>query len=482
MVHHNFDAVTSKNKPQGNKYWACFKSNLLVILTLCGVFLGIILGVSLRGNDWTPKQQEYVGYVGDVFLQMLKSLIVPLIVSSLVSAIANLDLSLSGKIARRAVCYYLTTTPMAVVLGMILVVTIKPGKGNVGDWDTDPNGTKSNANTADTLLDLVKNLFPPNLIEACIFQHRTVSLNDTTKSETEIIQTTNILGLVAASVGIGIALAQLGEETKTLANFFHSLMAVMMKVTTWVIWLSPVGVMFLVAYQILQMKDMGLVLESLGKYFGTVCLGLFIHGFVVLPTIYYILTRKNPVTFIMGLAQAIATAFGTASSSATLPVTIRCLEDNLGVDTRVARFCLPIGSTINMDGTGLYEAVAAIFIAQVRNVDLGIGKLIAISITATAASIGAAGIPQAGLVTLVMVLDTVGLDAGDVTLILALDWLLDRFRTAINVMGDSFGAAVVNHLSRKELLALHKEVPEVKTVVEEPVSCDVVPDPEKSVT
>ncbi|KAJ8982460.1 hypothetical protein NQ317_000418 [Molorchus minor] len=196
------------------------------------------------------------------------------------------------------------------------------------------------------------------------------------------------------------------------------------------------------------MNDIGEIMSSLGKYLITVCLGLFLQAFVVLPSLYYFLTRKNPVKFVMGMGQALATAFEL--HQATLPVTIRCLED-MGVDKRIARFTIPIGATINMDGTALYEAVTAIFIAQLRNVPMNIGTLIAISLTATAASIGAAGIPQAGLVTMVMVLNTVGLNASDVSLVLALDWLLDRLRTAVNVMGDSYGAAIVNHLSRNEL-------------------------------
>jgi Na+/H+-dicarboxylate symporter len=158
-----------------------------------------------------------------------------------------------------------------------------------------------------------------------------------------------------------------------------------------------------------------------------------------------------PFRFIGNMMNALTTAFGTASSSATLPVTMECLENKNRVDPRVSKFVLPIGATINMDGTALYEAVAAIFIAQVRGFTLTFGNVIAISITATAASIGAAGIPQAGLVTMVMVLDTVGLPADDVGMILAVDWLLDRFRTVVNVLGDCIGAGIVYHLSRKEL-------------------------------
>merc|ERR1739836_238279 len=190
---------------------------------------------------------------------------------------------------------------------------------------------------------------------------------------------------------------------------------------------------------------------SLAWYFATVLIGLAIHSMVVLPVIYGVITRSLPFGFIKNMGNALATAFGTASSSATLPVTMDALEQKNNIDPRISRFVLPIGATINMDGTALYEAVAAIFISQIRQMQMSIGQVVAVSITATAASIGAAGIPQAGLVTMVMVLDTVGLPAEDVTLILAVDWLLDRFRTAINVLGDSIGAGIVYELSKGDL-------------------------------
>ena len=189
-------------------------------------------------------------------------------------------------------------------------------------------------------------------------------------------------------------------------------------------------------------------------------IGLCIHGFLVLPALFTLATRSLPFKFLANMTSAFTTAFGTGSSSATLPVTIGLLENRNKVDPRVCRFILPIGATINMDGTALYEAVAAIFIAQVNNLNLSLGQICAVSITATAASIGAAGIPQAGLVTMVMVLETVGLPPDDITIILAVDWLLDRFRTTINVVGDSVGAGIVNHLSKGELDAMDKVVDE----------------------
>ncbi|CAB3376820.1 Hypothetical predicted protein [Cloeon dipterum] len=440
------------------------KENALTIFTVAGVIAGTVLGISLRASreeKWTPREIMYVSYIGDLFLRMLKSLILPLIVASLISAIGSLDLSLSGRIGGRAIFYYLTTTICAVVLGIILVVTIHPGRGD--SESIARAGTSRNVTTVDTLMDLVRNMFPPNLVQACISQYRTVlkmpppNENGTVKSlhEWEITHEyadgTNILGLVVFSTVMGITLGKMGPKGAPLLGFFSSLSQAMMIITSWVIWVSPIGVLFLIAAKLLEMESFDVIVGQLGMYFMTVLVGIFFHGFVVLPIIFVVFTRTLPFKFIGNMAQALATAFSTASSSATLPVAIAALEDKNGVDPRVARFVMPIGATINMDGTALYEAVAAIFISQVRRVPLSLGNIIAISITSTAASIGAAGIPQAGLVTMVMVLDTVGLPAEDVTLIIAVDWLLDRFRTMINVLGDSLGAGLVNHLSKAEL-------------------------------
>lgn len=260
----------------------------------------------------------------------------------------------------------------------------------------------------------------------------------------------NVLGLVMFSVVLGATIGKMRERGKPIQDFLVSLSEAMMIITRWVIWLSPIGVFFLIAAKILEMDSLAEVIGKLGKYFVTVMLGLFIHGFGTIAVIFYLVVRKLPYKYILKMSQVLATAFGTGSSSATMPITINCL-DNMGIDPRVTRFVVPVGATINMDGTALYEAVAALFIAQLRNKALTLGKIVAVSVTATAASIGAAGIPQAGLITMVMVLDTVGLPAEDVTIIIAVDWLLDRFRTTINVMCDALGTILVDHLSRGEL-------------------------------
>lgn len=476
------DDGSGRGRPRRKRCVKCVKSNLLTILTMSSVLVGVGLSIILRSRTekWTPREIMYITFPGDLFLRMLKCLILPLIVSSMVAALGGLDLRLSGRIGIRAVVYYMATTFSAVVLGIILVSAIHPGRGNPDE--IVKAGTGRNVTTVDTLMDLIRNLFPPNIVESCISHYRTIliyeepkfmndssgnftlNLNDTEENATssapdlyswkiksEVGEGTNILGLVCFSIVLGIAIGYMQEKGRPLQLFFHAMGEAMMLLTSWVIWLSPLGIMFLVCGKMLEMETFSVIIGQLGMYFLTVMIGLFIHGFLVIPLIYAVVTRTMPFTFVVNLFEALITAFGTASSSATLPVTLRCLEDKNGVDKRVARFVIPIGATINMDGTALYEAVAALFIAQVRQVPMDVGKIIAVSITATAASIGAAGIPQAGLITMVMVLNAVGLPAEDVTLIIVVDWLLDRFRTLINVLGDSVGAGIVNHLSKAEL-------------------------------
>ncbi|KAI4803842.1 hypothetical protein KUCAC02_025490 [Chaenocephalus aceratus] len=259
----------------------------------------------------------------------------------------------------------------------------------------------------------------------------------------------NVLGIVIFSATMGLLLGKMGERGAPLVNVCQCVNECVMKIINAAMYF-PFGIVFLVAGKILDMQDPAHLGEKLGMYFITVLSGLFVHGLILLPLFYFFFTRKNPFAYIRGLLQALVIALATSSSSATLPITMKCLLENCGVDRQIARFVLPVGATINMDGTALYEAVAAIFIAQVNEYDLDFGQLVTISITATAASIGAAGIPQAGLVTMVIVLTSVGLPPADISLIVAIDWVLDRFRTMINVLGDALAAGIMCHLCKKD--------------------------------
>ncbi|XP_024434227.1 excitatory amino acid transporter 1 [Desmodus rotundus] len=455
--------------------------NAFVLLTVTAVIVGTILGFALRPYKMSYREVKYFSFPGELLMRMLQMLVLPLIVSSLVTGMAALDSKASGKMGMRAVVYYMTTTIIAVVIGIIIVIIIHPGKGTKENMHRE--GKIVQVTAADAFLDLIRNMFPPNLVEACFKQFKTnyekrsikvpAQSNETLvgaviNNVSEAMQTlsriteemvpvpgsvngVNALGLVVFSMCFGLVIGNMKEQGQALKDFFDSLNEAIMRLVAVIMWYAPLGILFLIAGKIVEMEDMGVIGGQLAMYTLTVIVGLLIHAVIVLPLLYFFVTRKNPWVFIGGLLQALITALGTSSSSATLPITFKCLEENNGVDKRVTRFVLPVGATINMDGTALYEALAAIFIAQVNNFELNFGQIITISITATAASIGAAGIPQAGLVTMVIVLTSVGLPTDDITLIIAVDWFLDRLRTTTNVLGDSLGAGIVEHLSRHEL-------------------------------
>uniref|UniRef100_A0A2I2ZW16 Amino acid transporter n=1 Tax=Gorilla gorilla gorilla TaxID=9595 RepID=A0A2I2ZW16_GORGO len=431
----------------------------------------------------------------DVKSYLFRNAFVLLTVTAVIVGMAALDSKASGKMGMRAVVYYMTTTIIAVVIGIIIVIIIHPGKGTKENMHRE--GKIVQVTAADAFLDLIRNMFPPNLVEACFKQFKTnyekrsfkvpIQANETllvavinnvseametlTRITEELVPVpgsvngVNALGLVVFSMCFGFVIGNMKEQGQALREFFDSLNEAIMRLVAVIMWYAPVGILFLIAGKIVEMEDMGVIGGQLAMYTVTVIVGLLIHAVIVLPLLYFLVTRKNPWVFIGGLLQALITALGTSSSSATLPITFKCLEENNGVDKRVTRFVLPVGATINMDGTALYEALAAIFIAQVNNFELNFGQIITISITATAASIGAAGIPQAGLVTMVIVLTSVGLPTDDITLIIAVDWFLDRLRTTTNVLGDSLGAGIVEHLSRHELK--NRDVEMGNSVIEE---------------
>ncbi|CAK6980613.1 solute carrier family 1 member 7b isoform X1 [Scomber scombrus] len=476
------------------------KQNGLLIMSVMAVVIGCLLGFFLRTKRLTEQEVKYFQFPGELLMRMLKMLILPLVVSSLMSGLAALDAKCSSRLGLITVSYYLWTTFVAVVVGIIMVSIIHPG-GAAQKEDSEDSG-KPIMSSADALLDLIRNMFPANLVQATFQQYRTSSTYtlkpkptvsqsesttrraliygiqddngtdiqnfalDLTPPPDVLIRTRegtsdgmNVLGIVIFSATMGIMLGRMGPNGSALVNFCQSLNEAVLRIVAIVIWYFPFGIVFLVAGKILEMSDPSAMGKKLGFYAITVVFGLVLHGLFILPAMYFFITKKSPIVYIRGILQALLIALATSSSSATLPITFKCLLENNHIDRRIIRFVLPVGATINMDGTALYEAVAAIFIAQVNNYELDFGQIITISITATAASIGAAGIPQAGLVTMVIVLTSVGLPTDDITLIIAVDWALDRFRTMVNVMGDALATGIMAHICRKDFMKEGDGVP-----------------------
>jgi solute carrier family 1 (high affinity glutamate transporter) protein 1 len=399
-------------------------NNWLLYFILVGIVLGGICGW------WFGPQMTAVDWIGEMFLNALKMLVIPLIVSSLIVGISGLgDITKVGKTGVITLLYFMTTTAFSVVIGLCMVNLLEPGK-SVEMVSELPEGVASKK--ALGITDVLQSFVSPNLI----------------KSMLEM----DILPIIIFSLVFGGVLTTLGEKGKGVISFFDTVNEAIMKMVHLVLYLAPIGIFALIASKLGAAGGgdaFWAELMKIGKFAFTVLAALLFHALVVLPAILIFFTRRSPIKYLKGVSAALTTAFSTASSSATLPVTIECAEENNGVSRRASLFVLPIGATVNMDGTAMYEAIAAIFIAQMLGIDLSFTQQIIIFVTATLAAIGAAGIPEAGLVTMVMVLQSVGLPLEGIGMLLSIDWFLDRCRTTINVWGDSIGAAVVDKLEEQ---------------------------------
>ena len=389
------------------------------------IFLSIILGV-FAGIIF-PEASKLIEPLGDVFIRLLRMIIVPLVFASLVVGVTSLgNIQNLGRLGFKTMLYYLSTTFLAVVTGLFMVNLIQPGNGAFESLLLDP--IDSLPSTDISWVSVFTDIVPENIFTAVVEE--------------------KMMGLIFFSIIFGAALTALGNTSKPITLLIKALNDIMLKLTEWVLIIAPIGVFALVAT--LVAKTGFAAFKPLALYMTTVLISLAVHLFSI-SVILISFSRYSPITFFKNMFPAAATGFSTDSSVATLPVTMDCLEKNVGVPKKIVGFVTPLGATINMDGTALYEAVAAIFIAQAYGVELTLLQQAAICVTATLASIGAAGIPSAGLVTLVIVLRTVNLPIEGIGLLLAVDRLLDMCRTVVNIMGDACGSIVIATLHNERL-------------------------------
>ncbi len=388
-----------------------------------GLILGIVVGMLLQE---TPQiAQSYIKPFGTLFLNMIKMIIVPLVFSSLVVGAASIgDPKSLGRIGGKTLGYYLVTTSIAVAIGLALATILKPGTGLVIPLDATAEAVK-----APSIIETLLNMIPSNPLKGLVDG--------------------NILQVIAFALFLGIGCTALPEEKSApFVKFFDSLAEIMYKITAFIMSLAPYGVFALIVPVVSQY---GLdVLMPLSKVILAVYLGCVLHSVIVYSTAVNVFAKISPIKFFKGIAPAAITAFSTTSSSGTLPVTIRSVRENLGVSEKISSFVLPLGATINMDGTALYQGVCALFLAQVYGIDLTMGQMLTIILTATLGSIGTAGVPGAGFIMLTLVLQSVGLPLEGLVLIAGIDRLLDMARTSVNVIGDA-SCAVVVAATEKEL-------------------------------
>jgi proton glutamate symport protein len=393
--------------------------------------MGFIVGVVARllGPSGFPTEAfgESVGLVGDIFLRLLKMVIIPLIFTSLVCGVASLgDAKSVGRVGLRTVLYYTLTTTLAVMVGLTLVNIFTPGKYlDIGSTATLPEGLSS---SSQSLSQFFLHLVPDNIINA--------------------MAKGDVLPVIFFAILFGLFLVRLnGPNVDAVHRVMEGALEVIQALTLAVVKLAPIGIFALLAREVVR-SGPELIMKLL-PYFATVGGGLLIHAFVTLPLLLVFLARRNPLEYFRAVLPAVATAFSTASSSATLPLSMECAEKEAGVPRGVASFVLPLGATVNMDGTALYEAVAALTIAQMYGVPLDFSQQALVLLTALLASVGAAGIPMAGLVMMIVVLEAVGLPIEGIATIIAVDRVLDMMRTSTNVWSDLVGTAVITRFEGK---------------------------------
>ncbi|QEG39962.1 dicarboxylate/amino acid:cation symporter [Roseimaritima ulvae] len=410
-----------------------------------------------------PEFAMYMDVGGELFLRALRMIVVPLVFTSVLCGVLGLgDIRKLGKPGAAAISYYLLTTIMAVAVGLLVVNVAKPGVGTVdpavvqehtGATVGSPKSklvkslASSTGMSVSEVAGVLKDL-PEGEAEkpgmSKIFKNMALML--VTDNLFVSAAETQLLPIIVFAIVFGAMLTTMGSRVQLVTDFIEQTNAALMQFVMLLMKIAPIGIFCLVASRFGEAQAGGKFAEELsqiGWYFGTVLSGLAIHAFLTLPLIFWVITRKNPYLYLLRLSKALLTAFSTASSSATLPITMECTEE-AGVSKESTEFVVPLGATINMDGTALYEAAAVLFIAQVLGMEMDFTQQVLIAITATLAAIGAAGIPEAGLVTMLIVLNAVNLPIEYIGLILSVDWLLDRFRTAVNCFGDAIGAAVVD--------------------------------------
>lgn len=384
------------------------------------IFIGLLLGILF--GIFFKNQIMYTNWMGEVFMRALNMVIVPLMLTSIISGVSSLGNSSNlGRLSLKTFSYYIITSLMAILTGLFFVNLVAPGKNvELGlNKNLLPEGLETQS-LSQTLMEIV----PDNIFKA-------FSAGD-------------MLAIIFFSILFGVFISKVNKEAQDfLNNFFNSSLEVVMKITLFIIKFSPIGVFSIVAKQVAANSDLFTLAKTLGIYMLVVLVGLFVHGSISLPLLVKILGRVNPVKHVKSMQAPLLMAFSTCSSGATLSLTMESVEKKAGVSHKISGFVLPLGSTVNMDGTALYECVAAMFIAQAYGIELSYMEQFVIVITSLLASIGAASIPMSGLVMLTIVLTSVGLPIEGIGLILAVDRVLDMFRTSINVWSDTCGAVII---------------------------------------
>ncbi|KAH9518859.1 Excitatory amino acid transporter 2 [Bulinus truncatus] len=443
-------------------------NNLLVILTILGVIIGVIVGISVR--QFNPSQDIviWIGLAGEVYMRVLKMMILPLIICSVISGTATLDPKCNGRVSVVSLIFIVVSNSVSCIIPIVIALTVRPGEGmnlHSNQFDSTPTAV---LDTSDIFVDLIRNLFPENIVTACFLQAQTtykmktvfVEHNESTenfpnaswdlKNVSLVVRTkgvgtvssTNVLGIVICCMIFGMASSSAGSVGKPFISFFFSANEIILKVLRWFVWLTPIGVSSLIAIAFLQTADLDSAVRSLGMFSLSVLSALAIHQFILLPAIYFVFIRENPYKFLWTLGRPWLVTFAAASSAVAIPETLTALEDRNKIDKRITRFVVPFATTINRDGSCIFIAISCIFVAQLLGAELHAGRIVLIWILTTVVSVAIPSVPSAGLVAVVINLTALGIPVDLVGLLFAAEWILDRFRSGTNMISHAHCAMV----------------------------------------
>lgn len=409
---------------------------------IIGLVLGVLFGIVAAINHWGQFTQDWIAPFGTIFVNLLKLIAVPLVMASLVTGVASLaDLTKLSRMGGKTIAIYLITTVVAICIGLLLVNALQPGASIPDDVAANLQATyQEEMEQRSGDVQLVKERGPLQPLVDIVPQN-IIGAAGSNRNMLQVV-------FFALFIGIGLILVR-NERTEVVLRFFQGLNDVIIKLVDVIMLIAPIGVFALIAGTITSIAGDSLasvleLLRSLGFYALVVFLGLMLHVIIVYGGLIHFISPLSLKQFFRGISPAQLLAFSTSSSAATLPVTMECARENLGVKKEVASFVLPLGATINLDGTAMYQSIAAVFIAQALGMELDFAAQLTIVLTALLASIGAAPVPGAGLIMLVIILEAIGVPSGGVALILGVDRILDMLRTTANVTGDATVAVLIN--------------------------------------
>ncbi|XP_076471553.1 excitatory amino acid transporter-like isoform X3 [Babylonia areolata] len=441
------------------------RDNLLVLLTVLGALMGSGVGLGVRALQPSAEVVLWIGLPGEVYMRMLKMMILPLIICCVLTGTASLDPRCHGKVSAVALTYIVITNFLPCVVGIAMVFAIQPGKAVTLLPHPDDTTSKHLMETSDIFADLIRNLFPDNLVTACFQKAQTQYRQAAANSSGQLVNNTgavtirtlgaapatNVLGLVVCCMVLGMAVSAVGRDASPFLAFFRSASDVIMKVLGWVVWMTPVGVASLVAQPLLQTAQLIPAVQSLGLFSLTVVTSLGVYGLFVLPLCVFLLTRQNPYAVMTVMGRPLMVALATCSSAVAIPDTLRSLEERGHVDGRVTRFVIPLAASINRDGSTLFITVSTIFIAQLSAVHVDAATIVLISVLTTLLSLAIPSVPSASVVTVLIILTSVGIPSGPLGLLLATEWFLDRLRACCNLLSSAYCAHCTMFLCKASL-------------------------------